>query len=99
MRRDIEAALTFLWPNEGGRSSPTRTGYRGQLFYDDHDWDAIYEFPDTAVVNPGDSVRAYLTLLFPAAHEGRLTPDKEIEIREGSRIVARGRVTEVIGLP
>jgi hypothetical protein len=102
MRRDVEAQVEFLDTAGGGRAAPIHVGprrYRGQLFYDGHDWDAQYEFPDVPSVHPGDSVRCFITLLSPAEHDGRLTAEKPFAIREGDRVVARGRITAVLDLP
>ena len=99
MRRDVEVLLHFLATADGGRTQPATTGYRAQLSCDGKDWDAVQEYPDAGSVSPGDSVRAYLHLLHPSIHDGHLTRDKAIAIREGARVVARGVVTNVLELP
>ena len=98
LRRDVEVQLEFLAAEQGGRTKPVRSGYRPQLFYDGHDWDAHHEYPDVEVVNPGDCVRAYLTCLTPESHVGKLVLGRAILIREGQRVVAYGTVTKVIEL-
>jgi hypothetical protein len=98
MRRDVEVQLEFLPTEMGGRRTAARTGYRPQLFYDDQDFDAMNEYPDVLEASPGDRVRAYLCLLHPELHDGRLPPGKEILVREGSRIVARGHVVRILEL-
>ena len=40
---DVEAHITFLRTEEGGREKPVRTGYRPQFFYQGEDHDAIHE--------------------------------------------------------
>jgi translation elongation factor EF-Tu-like GTPase len=95
---DVEAEITYLTPEEGGRSKPGFTGYRPQFRYDGHDWDAIHTYPDVELVMPGQTARAYLSFLSPQCHVGRLFPGKEFEIREGARVVARGRVTKIMEL-
>lgn len=99
LRRDVEVQLEFLASEHGGRSGPVRSGYRPQLFYDGHDWDAQHEYPDVDEVRPGERARAYLTCLSPQFHDGNLVPGKAVLFREGQRVVAFGTVTEVIELP
>jgi translation elongation factor EF-Tu-like GTPase len=92
-----EADIYFLRPDEGGRSRPVASGYRGQFYYDRHDWDAQQEFPDAEWVDPGVTARALLSFLSPDAHRGRVTPGMAFEVREGPHVVGRGRVTKVFG--
>jgi elongation factor Tu len=96
--RDIEAEITYLTTEEGGRRKPAFTGYRPQFYYDGRDWDAIHTYPDVELVMPGQTARAYLSFLSPECHIGRLHTGKEFLIREGQRVIARGRVTKVIDL-
>ena len=95
---DIEAEITFLTTEEGGRSTPARTNYRPQFYYEGHDWDAAHEYPDVEWVHPGHTVRTLLRFLSPGAHVGRVLPGLEFEIREGARVVGRGRVTKILHL-
>ena len=39
--KDIEAEITFLTSEEGGKKLPVFSGYRPQFYYDGHDWDAV----------------------------------------------------------
>jgi hypothetical protein len=96
--RDIEVEMTFLTPEEGGRHTPARQGYRPQFYYDGHDSDAAHTYVGTDEVLPGQTVRAYLTFLSPDRQVGRIRPGLEFLIREGSRTVARGRVLQVLKL-
>jgi elongation factor Tu len=95
---DVEAEITFVPTEQGGRSTPAFSGYRGQFFYDGHDWDADQEYPDVESVLPGQTVRALLRFASPEMHEGRLRPGTEFQVREGARIVARGKVTKILHL-
>lgn len=95
---DIEAEITFLLPEDGGRSHPAFNGYRPQFFYAGHDWDAVQEYPDVSQVNPGDTVRAHLWFLSPDEHAGKLRPGAAFLIREGRRVVGFGSVITVINL-
>jgi translation elongation factor EF-Tu-like GTPase len=94
---DVEAQIVFLPADQGGRTTPVRSGYRGQFFYDEHDWDAMYQFP-SEWVSPGETVPARLWLLSPHSHRGRLHPGKTFLVREGNRVVGRGQITSIVGL-
>ncbi|MEO7972158.1 MAG: elongation factor Tu [Thermoanaerobaculia bacterium] len=95
---DAEAEVTFLSSGEGGRRSPARSNYRPQFHYEGHDWDAVHEYPDVDSVNPGETARVLLRFLTPEEHLGRVVPGLEFSIREGARIVARGRITKILAL-
>ena len=96
---DIEAEITFVSTDQGGRSKPAFSGYRPQFYYDAQDWDADQEYPDVDAVLPGQTVRALLRFLSPDAHIGRVHPGMEFQAREGARVVAHGRVTKILHLP
>src|ERR1017187_712232 len=95
---DIEAEISFVPTEQGGRSKPAFSGYRPQFYYDGHDWDADQEYPDVESVLPGQTVRALLRFLSPDAHVGRVAPGTKFEVREGARVVAHGRVTKILHL-
>jgi translation elongation factor EF-Tu-like GTPase len=96
--KDIEAKITYLKTQEGGRSSPVFSGYRGQFYYNDKDWDAPQSFPDVAQAKPGETVRAYLGFLSPQEHFGNIHVGMKFLIREDIRTVATGVVTKIIDL-
>jgi len=96
--RDIEAEIYFLKPEEGGRQTPAYSGYRPQFYYNGQDWDAPHQYPDTDVVNPGETVRAYLAFLSPQEHFGKIQLEMNFEVREGARTIGKGIVTKIIDL-
>jgi hypothetical protein len=49
-------------------------------------------------VHPGQTVVAHLCFLSPQYHVGKLYPGKEFLLREGQRIVGRGKVTKILDL-
>lgn len=95
---DIEAEIYFLTPEEGGRSTPARTGYRPQFYYNEQDWDASHIYPDVEAAKPGETVRAYLGFLSPQEHFGKVNTGMEFLIREGALTVGKGTVTKIIEL-
>jgi len=95
---DIEAEITFLPTEQGGRKGPAFSGYRPHFYYDGHNWDALHEYPDVERVLPGQTVRTWLRFLSPDRHVGRIRDGMEFQIREGSRVVGHGRVTKILHL-
>ncbi|HUI80684.1 MAG TPA: hypothetical protein VLY24_22320 [Bryobacteraceae bacterium] len=96
--KDAEAEITFLPTEHGGRNSNLHSDYRGQFYYDGHDWDAIQSYPDLDEVRPGETVKAYLAFASPNEHVGRLQPGKMFLVREGNRVVGYGKITRLIDL-
>ena len=96
--KDVEAEVVFLPTDAGGRQGPAASGYRPQFYYDGHDWDAIQTYPDVERVNPGDTVRAYLTFMSPEMHLGKIGAGTMFLLREGHKTVGYGRVTQVLEL-
>jgi translation elongation factor EF-Tu-like GTPase len=92
----IEAEVRFLTTEEGGRRTPVKSGYRGQFFYDGLDWDANHDYPDVEWVQPGDIVRSLICFMSPEKHVGKVVLGKEFSIREGTRVIAKGRVVRLL---
>jgi translation elongation factor EF-Tu-like GTPase len=92
----IEAEITFLRAEEGGRQWAAFSGYRPQFRYRGKDWDAIQEYPDGGRAEPGQTVRALLSFVRPQYHRGRVYPGMAFEICEGARVIGRGIVTRVL---
>lgn len=95
---DIEAEITFVPTEQGGRKTPTCSGYRPQFYYNGQDWVVDQEYPDVESVLPGQTVRALLRFLNPDAHVGRVQPGMNFEVREGARVVAHGQITKILHL-
>lgn len=97
--RHIRAELNFLSTAQGGRSTPVETGYSPQFTYHGTGWSASHSFIGRERVHPGETAEAYLTFLTPPGieyHGSRLHVGQDFTIQEGNRIVARGRVLEII---
>ena len=95
---DIEAEITFVPTEDGGRKTAAFSGYRPQFYYDGQDWVADHEYPDVESVLPGQTARALLRFLNPDMHLGRVHTGLIFLVREGSRVVASGRVTKILHL-
>ncbi len=96
--QDIEAVMTFLRTEEGGRKSPVFSGYRPQFHYQHDEGDASHTYVGVEQVNPGDTVTAQLKFYRPQNHDGKIAVGMEFLIREGNRTVATGRVTKILHL-
>lgn len=96
--KDIEVEMTFLTTEEGGRKNPVWSGYRPQFHYDGQDWDAAHEYIEVQSVRPGDTIKAYLRFFNPQNHSGKLHVGQKFLIREGSRTVAQGHITQILEL-
>ena len=97
---DIEAEITFVPTEQGGRSTLAFSGYRPQFHYNGLDCGADQEYPDVESVAPGQTVRALLRFFFvdKVCEVIRFSPGMEFQVREGSRVVAHGRVTKILHL-
>jgi translation elongation factor EF-Tu-like GTPase len=95
---DIETQMHFLSTEAGGRKSPAYSGYRPQFFYNNRDWDAEHEYPEVKVVRPGETVKALVRFFAPHEHLGKVHVGMPFLIREGSKTVAYGTVTEILDL-
>ena len=95
---DVEAELTFLRTQEGGRQGFAQSSYRPQFYYDGEDHDAVQEFVNMERVYPGDTVTARLRLLHPELLYHLLRVGDNFKIREGERVVAHGRISRILNL-
>lgn len=93
---DLVIKVKVLTESEGGRRTPFFNGYRGQFYYNSSDWDATYDVIDKSEANPGDEVELELITSSKEIHFGKFKIGKEVKIREGSRIVAMGKVTKIL---
>jgi translation elongation factor EF-Tu-like GTPase len=96
--KDFEVEMTFLRTEEGGRSTPAYSNYRPQFYYAGNDYGATFTLIETESANPGQTVRAYLCVSAPDFLFGRIEENAEFLVREGSRIVAKGRILKILEL-
>lgn len=94
---DIEAEISFLSTEQGGRKAPAASGYRPS-----HDFglpgylnDAAHEYIGCESAVPGETVKARMWFLTPKSQEGRLYPGFRFTVQEGARIVGHGVVRKV----
>lgn len=102
----IEATVTFLTTAEGGRSSPPANGYRPPVWFGQRSddglrimWDFAFTFVGLeadAPVTPGHEVVALMRASCATVDDLPSEGDHRFEVREGDRLVARGRVRAVV---
>lgn len=89
----FKAEIYALKKDEGGRHTPFFGGYRPQFYFRTTDVTGTVKLPsDVEMVMPGDNVNLEIDLITNVAMEKGL----RFAIREGSRTVGAGTVTEII---
>lgn len=85
---DIEAEVTFLRTEEGGRSRPVITGYRpNHLVRDDYLTSGTHEYINAEVVNPGETAHTRITFITPEVYPHCLWVGRVINVQEGGHLV------------
>jgi translation elongation factor EF-Tu-like GTPase len=95
----IEVEMAFLTKAEGGRDQPpilaTPTMYRPHLVVGDGEYLGVIFLAAPEFIEPQESFSATLGLVYhPNVDYSALTPGAEFTVREGARVVGRGRVTK-----
>ncbi len=96
---DIEAQITYLPTEAGGKTKPALRGYRTTHNFGHPDGmlnDAHHEYPGTGSVAPGATAQALIWFLVPEYQEKWLFDGLKFTVQEGSRVVGHGVVTKVI---
>jgi len=95
---DIEAEISFLPTEKGGRRSAALSGYRPT-----HDFglggtlnDAAHEYIECEAVQPGQTANANMWFIAPEYQEGRLSAGFKFTVQEGSHIVGHGTIIKVV---
>ena len=90
---EFEGSVYILSKDEGGRHTPFFDNYRPQFYFRTTDVTGVVKLPEgTEMVMPGDNVDMSVTLIQPVAMDEGL----RFAIREGSRTVGAGRVTQIV---
>ncbi|HOM02004.1 MAG TPA: hypothetical protein PLH43_04160 [Acetivibrio sp.] len=94
---DIEAVISFLKTEDGGRSRPCTSGYRpAHLIKDDYLTTGTHNYFGKDEVLPGETVTGTITFITPEAYPQSLWEGKVINIQEGSMIIGYAKVTKVM---
>lgn len=92
-----EAMITLPRKAAGRRRAPMRGGLRCKLDYDGRRWDVQLAFAREPV-RPGETAAASLWFFTPSAHQGKLTPGTDFELRDGGKVFAHGEITRIVSL-
>jgi elongation factor Tu len=92
LHRAFRAALRLLAPDEGGRRTPVRSGYRPQFHLRTADVVGVLDLGGAARVEPGEEVVATVRLGTAEPLEVGLG----FAVREGGRTVAEGTVADLL---
>ena len=93
---DIEAIISTVKTEDGGRVHPFFIGYRpDHLIKDDYLTCGVHYYYDKELIPIGESALGTITFLTPEAYPNCLWEGKVINIQEGSRIVGYATVTRI----
>lgn len=93
---DIEAIVTFLSTEDGGRIGPAYSGYRpSHLVIDDYLTSGEHEYLDKDEVLPGESAKTNIWFITPEVYPHSMWIGKEIKVQEGGHIVGHAKVTRI----
>ncbi len=98
-RKEIDFIAKLVYKKEGGRTSPTYSGYRPHI-----EFEGIPERPTSGQqvfkykkkVCPGDTVIAEITILSHQYMEGKLFEGQKFIFCEGSVKIGDGVINEII---
>lgn len=95
---DFIAILKYKTFDEGGRSTPAKSGYRPQLCFDfeKNSTSGRQVFIDKEWVCPGESIEAEITMLSPQLFENKLYEGLEFKFCEGRTIVGYGTILKIL---
>src|ERR1700744_1853392 len=96
---DFIAELYYLTPEQGGRRTPFfKTGYRPQVEFPFSSMQTSGQqtFLNKDVVYPGDNVIVEIAIASPQFFEKQLSVGLNFLCKEGSRIIAKGKILEIL---
>ncbi len=93
---DIEAEITFLSTEQGGKTRSVLTGYRpNHLIKPDYLTSGEHTYIDVQEVQPGQTARAYIKFIAPEEYPHILYVGKVINVQEGSHLVGHAKVLKI----
>ena len=95
---DFIAEIKYLSTDEGGRSTPIKSGYRPHIKFPFSKMmtSAQQKFINQDIVNPGETVNAEIMILSPNFFKHMLKVGMEFKVGEGSKIVANGKLIKIL---
>jgi translation elongation factor EF-Tu-like GTPase len=96
---DIKVEITVIPTSSGGRKNPFSNGFRPEFNYDGVNCIvALSTTEGVEWVYPGETVLAYIVFTNPHRHVGKIYPGKEFTLNEGDRVIANGKIVEILEL-
>jgi translation elongation factor EF-Tu-like GTPase len=102
----LNAVVTFLSTDQGGRITAPASGYRPPVWFGDTDasgepllWDVEFQFKGAhadAEAPFDQEVPALMRAVSATPSDVAVAPGARFEVREGARVVGRGRVVEIV---
>ena len=93
---EIKATFRLLGTEEGGRQTAITSGYRPAFYLGESQTDGVIEVLGRAQQAPGETLSVRIKFLHPENFGLALAIGAEFEAREGSKIIGRGKVTELL---
>jgi elongation factor Tu len=94
---DVEAEISFISTEEGGRQGPAFSGYRpAHKVREDYLTTGTHNYIGCDQVFPGQTVCGSITFITPEVYPRCLWIGREIDIQEGSHLVGRARITKIL---
>jgi hypothetical protein len=92
----VQAELSLLPTEEGGKKIPMRSGYRGLVRFIENDdgFDGLGAEVSLKreELRPGERCGVSFTFLFPE-HVPEIVPGMAFELLEGAKVIGRGTIT------
>jgi len=93
---DVEALVTYLSTEDGGRKSAMYEGFSpNHLVRDDYLTSGRHEFLDKDVVYPGDTVRVNVWFITPGVYPNTLWVGREISVQEAGHVIGTAGITKI----
>ncbi|MEI6100469.1 MAG: hypothetical protein WCP73_01410 [Eubacteriales bacterium] len=93
---DVEAVISFLKTEEGGRKTPCANGYRpAHLVKDDYLTTGVHQYYEKDLVAPGETVIGTIAFITPEIYPHCLWIGKILKIQEASKIVGYAKITKI----
>lgn len=96
----VRATVSLLRTEDGGRKSPLWSGYRATVFLRADKPltgnDAVMTLDERDICIPGEDCAVQLRFLSPELVQDVLRPGATFQLKEGSRVIANGKVGSLV---
>ncbi|MBL1224470.1 hypothetical protein [Enterococcus sp. BWR-S5] len=93
---DVEAEFRFLTTEEGGRKTPTKSGYRpDHLIKPDYLTCGRHTYYEKEWVALGETVLGTIKFIDPPSYRHSLEVGQRISFQEGARIVGYAKIIQI----